>query len=55
MTPPSKNKSPEKPCVCGTTNWFRTPRPQVVKILLGWLPLKYYKCYMCDRKKWILG
>lgn len=50
MNPPSKLH-----CICGTTNWFRIPRPLWVKIMFFWLPLKWYKCYMCDRKKWVLG
>lgn len=33
----------------------RVRRPILVKILLGWLPLKRYRCYQCYKKTYVLG
>ncbi|MEO7215175.1 MAG: hypothetical protein ABIR72_09480 [Mucilaginibacter sp.] len=44
-------------CPCGLTNQFnqqRIPRNVIAKTILFWLPLKRYKCYHCNKNKWVI-
>jgi len=48
------HRRPCKKCKHGVLD-SRLKRPFLIKTLLFWLPLRLYKCNVCNRKTYVLG
>jgi len=47
-------RKPCKKCEKGVLD-TRTPRPVLMKMTLFWLPIKRYRCSICDKKSYVFG